>query len=91
MCCCRVVRPLCSVGTAYTAKWTNRRSVAHLLFNTGDDDTLNEGAAATAIRAGVEKVLNDGYRSGDLWREGNTLASTSELGDLVKDAAVAAL
>jgi len=54
-------------------------------------DTLHEDAAATAIRAGVEKVLNDGYRSGDLWREGNTLSSTTELGDLVRDAAVAAL
>jgi 3-isopropylmalate dehydrogenase len=54
-------------------------------------DTLNETAAATAIRAGVEKVLDDGYRSGDLWREGNTLASTTELGDLVRDAAVASM
>ena len=54
-------------------------------------DSLGESAAANAIRSGVEKVLDDGYRSGDLWREGNTLASTTELGDLVKDAAVAAL
>ncbi len=54
-------------------------------------DTLNEGEAANAIRAGVDKVLADGYRSGDLWKEGNTLASTTELGDLVKEAAVAAL
>jgi len=54
-------------------------------------DTLNEGAAANAIRAGVEKVLDEGYRSGDLWKEGNKLASTTELGDLVRDAAVAAL
>ena len=54
-------------------------------------DTLNEGAAATAIRAGVDKVLADGYRSGDLWKEGNTLASTTELGNLVKEAALAAL
>ncbi len=54
-------------------------------------DTLNEGTAANAIRAGVEKVLDDGYRSGDLWREGNKLASTTELGDLVKEAALAAL
>lgn len=54
-------------------------------------DTLGEDAAANAIRAGVEKVLDQGYRSGDLWREGNTLASTTELGDLVKDAALAAL
>jgi len=48
-------------------------------------DTLGEGAAATAIRSGVEKVLDNGYRSGDLWREGNTLATTTELGDLVRD------
>jgi 3-isopropylmalate dehydrogenase len=54
-------------------------------------DTLDEGAAAEAIRAGVDKVLADGYRSGDLWREGNTLTSTTQLGDLVRDAAVAAL
>ncbi len=54
-------------------------------------DTLDEGAAASAIRAGVGKVLDNGYRSSDLWREGNTLASTTELGDLVRDAAVAAL
>ena len=54
-------------------------------------DTLNEGAAAAAIREGVEKVINDGYRTGDLWREGNTLASATELGDRVKEAAVAAL
>ena len=54
-------------------------------------DTLGEGDAATAIRSGVEKVLDDGYRSGDLWREGNTLATTTELGDLVRDAALAAI
>ena len=54
-------------------------------------DTLNEHAAAAAIRAGVEKVINDGCRTGDLWREGNTLVSTAELGDLVRDAAMAAL
>jgi 3-isopropylmalate dehydrogenase len=54
-------------------------------------DTLDESAAAAGIRAGVDNVLDQGYRSGDLWREGNTLASTSELGDLVKEAAVAAL
>jgi len=54
-------------------------------------DTLHEGATANAIRTGVEKVLDQGYRSGDLWREGNTLATTTELGDLVRDAAIAAL
>jgi 3-isopropylmalate dehydrogenase len=54
-------------------------------------DTLDESRAAQAIRSGVEQVLNQGYRSGDLWREGNTLASTSELGDLVKAATLQAL
>ena len=54
-------------------------------------DTLNEGAAAAAIRAGVEEVLEKGYRTGDLWREGNTLSTTVEIGDLVKEAAEAKL
>ena len=54
-------------------------------------DTFGEAEAATAIRTGVDKVLDAGYRSGDLWREGNTLASTTELGDLVRDAATSAL
>jgi 3-isopropylmalate dehydrogenase len=54
-------------------------------------DTLDQSVAANAIRKGVENVLDQGYRSGDLWREGNTLASTSELGQLVKEAAQAAL
>jgi 3-isopropylmalate dehydrogenase len=49
-------------------------------------DTLGETDAASAIRAGVEKTLDQGYRSVDLWREGNTLATTTELGDLVRDA-----
>ena len=49
-------------------------------------DTLNENEAASAIRKGVEEVLNKGYRSGDLWRDGNKLASTKEIGTLVKDA-----
>jgi 3-isopropylmalate dehydrogenase len=54
-------------------------------------DTLDQSQAAKAIRQGVETVLDQGYRSGDLWRQGNTLASTSELGQLVKQAALAAL
>lgn len=54
-------------------------------------DTLDESRAANAIRTGVETVLDQGYRSGDLWREGNTRASTSELGQYVKEAALAAL
>ena len=48
-------------------------------------DTLDQSLAANAIRTGVETVLDQGYRSGDLWREGNTRASTSELGQYVKE------
>lgn len=54
-------------------------------------DTLNETAAANAIRTGVGQVLDKGYRSRDIWRAGNTLVSTTEMGALVRDAAVAAL
>lgn len=52
-------------------------------------DTLGEEQAAISIRNGVDLVLDQGYRSGDLWRTGNILATTSELGDLVRDAAIA--
>jgi len=52
-------------------------------------DDLGEGDAAFDIRKAVEQVLDAGYRSGDLWREGNKLASTTELGDLVRDAVFA--
>jgi len=49
-------------------------------------DTLEENTAAAAIRTAVEKVLNDGYRTADLWRDGNTLVTTTQMGDLVRDA-----
>ena len=48
-------------------------------------DTLHESDAANHIRSSVEKVLDENYRSSDLWREGNKLATTSELGDLVSN------
>ncbi len=54
-------------------------------------DALNENNVAMAIRRGVDQVLDQGYRSSDLWREGNTLVSTTKMGDLVRDAAVATL
>ncbi len=54
-------------------------------------DTLDQGTAANAIRTGVNTVLDQGYRSGDLWRKGNTLATTEELGTRVTEAALAAL
>ena len=46
-------------------------------------DSLNENKAAKAINAAVEKVLDEGFRSSDLWKDGYKLSSTQELGDLV--------
>lgn len=46
-------------------------------------DSFDEADAASYIRKAVNKVLDQGYRSRDLWREGNILTSTSELGNLV--------
>ena len=46
-------------------------------------DSLGELPAANKIRLAVNQVLDMGYRSGDLWKEGNILSSTSELGQLV--------
>ena len=54
-------------------------------------DSFGEEVAANAIRTGVNAVLSAGYRSGDLWKEGNTLATTTQLGDLVRDAVLGAL
>jgi len=47
-------------------------------------DTLNEGAAATAIRQGLEAALGHSLRTADLWHAGYTLASTSEMSDLIR-------
>ncbi len=49
-------------------------------------DTLNESEGANDIRLAINKILEAGYRSCDLWREGNILSSTSELGCLVSNA-----
>ena len=40
-------------------------------------------AEAKAIEAAVEKALADGYRTGDIYEEGNKKISTSEMGDIV--------
>ena len=45
-------------------------------------ESFNENKAAELIKRGVEKVLNDGYRSSDLWKDGYQLSSTEELGNL---------
>ncbi len=38
---------------------------------------------AGAIEAAVEKALKDGYRTGDIFEEGNKKCTTSEMGDIV--------
>jgi 3-isopropylmalate dehydrogenase len=54
-------------------------------------DELGETTAATSIRSGVEQVLEQGFRTGDLWREGFSLNHTTEMGDRVTAATLAAL
>ena len=48
-------------------------------------DDLGEAQAATAIRSGLEAALGHSLRTADLCHEGYTLASTSEMGDLIRD------
>jgi 3-isopropylmalate dehydrogenase len=43
--------------------------------------TLDQPEAAQAIEAAVETVLNQGYRTGDIMREGCTQVGTVEMGD----------
>ena len=38
---------------------------------------------AAAIEAAVQKVLTDGYRTGDIWQEGCTKVGTARMGDLI--------
>jgi 3-isopropylmalate dehydrogenase len=42
---------------------------------------LDQPKAAQAIEAAVETVLNQGYRTGDIMREGCTQVGTVEMGD----------
>ncbi|MEM1096907.1 MAG: 3-isopropylmalate dehydrogenase [Bacteroidota bacterium] len=46
-------------------------------------DALGEASAARAVRHGVDAALAAGYRTGDLHTEGNTLVSTTALGDAI--------
>ncbi len=48
-------------------------------------DDFNEAAAATAIRSGLEAALDQSLRTADLCNEGYTMATTSEMGDLIRD------
>lgn len=42
--------------------------------------------AACVIEQAVEKVLDEGFRTGDIWSEGTTLVGTKEMGDLICNA-----
>lgn len=48
--------------------------------------TFKKEAAAIAIEDAVNAVLEAGYRTKDIYREGDTLTSTSEMGDLITKA-----
>ena len=48
--------------------------------------SLNEGEAADAIEAAVSAVLDQGLRTADIFSEGMTRVSTSEMGDAVINA-----
>ena len=45
--------------------------------------SLDLDAEADAVEAAVQKVLTDGYRTGDIMSEGCTLVGTKEMGDLI--------
>jgi 3-isopropylmalate dehydrogenase len=45
--------------------------------------TLDEPAMADRIENAVSKVLDDGLRTADIYSEGMTKVSTSEMGDAV--------
>lgn len=48
--------------------------------------SLDLDQEADAVEAAVQKVLSDGYRTGDIMSEGCRYVSTSEMGDLIADA-----
>lgn len=54
-------------------------------------DTLGESEAAAVIRQGVQAALDAGNRTGDLWREGMTLATTQSFGAVVRKHALQTL
>ena len=45
--------------------------------------SLNQPEAADRIEAAVKKVLEQGYRTVDIWSEGTTRVGTAEMGDAV--------
>ncbi|MDD3276812.1 MAG: isocitrate/isopropylmalate family dehydrogenase, partial [Kiritimatiellales bacterium] len=65
--------------------------VAMLLSASMMLDFLGEAKAAAAIRAGYEAALAQGLRTGDLWKDGYTKASTSEMARAIREAALKSL
>ncbi len=53
-------------------------------------DELGRAEAAMAVRGGIDAALEAGLRTADLWREGYTLASTSDFGQAVAAAVATA-
>ena len=51
-------------------------------------EELGESLAADAIREAVNNVLEEKYRTRDMWQEGLNLVSTSQMGDLIRKKAV---
>ena len=45
--------------------------------------TFKEEEAAKAIEAACEKVISQGYRTGDIWQEGTKKVGTAEMGDAI--------
>ena len=45
--------------------------------------TLDLPKAGEALKNAVTEVLKDGYRTADIYREGNQLVGTTEMRDLV--------
>ena len=45
--------------------------------------SLNQPEAAARIEAAVQKVLEQGLRTGDIWSEGSTKVNTQQMGDAV--------
>ena len=48
--------------------------------------SLDLDKEADAVEAAVQKVLTDGYRTGDIMSDGCKLVGTREMGDLIADA-----
>ena len=52
-------------------------------------DHLGEQPAAAAVRRAVDAVLDEGFRTADIWDDSYTRASTSEIGELIAERATA--